>query len=49
MLWTIAVILVVMWVLGFVGFHVAGGLIHLLLVAAVVVILFQFISGRRTL
>lgn len=49
MLWTAAVILVILWLLGLVGFHVAGGLIHLLLVVAVVVILFQLISGRRTL
>ena len=46
MLWTIAVILVVLWLLGF-GFHVAGGLIHLLLVIAVIVIVVQLISGRR--
>lgn len=48
MLYTIAVILIVLWLLGF-GFHVAGGLIHLLLVVAVVVIIFQLISGRRRL
>jgi hypothetical protein len=46
MLWTIAVILVVLWLLGF-GFHIAGGLIHLLLVIAVIVVIFQLISGRR--
>jgi Family of unknown function (DUF5670) len=49
MLWTIAGILVLLWLLGFVGFHVAGGLIHLLLVVAVVVVIFQLISGRRAL
>ena len=38
MLWTIAVILVVLWALGFLVFHVAGGLIHLLLVVAAIVI-----------
>lgn len=46
MLWTIAVILVVLWLLGF-GFHIAGGLIHLLLVVAVIVVLFQLFTGRR--
>lgn len=49
MLWTIAVILVVLWLLGFVAFHVAGGLIHLLLLVAIVVIVVQLISGRRRL
>ncbi|MBR0551413.1 lmo0937 family membrane protein [Stakelama marina] len=49
MLWTIAIILLVLWLLGFFAFHVAGGLIHLLLVIAVIVILFQLISGRRRL
>ena len=46
MLWTIVVILLILWLLGF-GFHVAGGLIHLLLVVALIVILFRLISGRR--
>ncbi len=46
MLWTIVGILVVLWLLGF-SLHVAGGLIHLLLVVAVVVVLFQLITGRR--
>jgi hypothetical protein len=49
MLWTIAGILVLLWLLGFIGFGVAGNLIHLLLVIAVVVIIFQLISGRRRL
>jgi Family of unknown function (DUF5670) len=47
MLW-LAIILVVAWMLGFGVFHVAGGLIHLLLVIALVVFLINFISGRRT-
>jgi hypothetical protein len=47
MLWTIAVILVVLWALGFLAFHVAGGLIHLLLVIAVIVVIYQLITGRR--
>ena len=47
MLWAIFVILVILWLLGF-SFHVAGGLIHLLLVIAVVVLVINLISGRRT-
>ncbi|MDB5737857.1 MAG: family rane protein [Sphingomonas bacterium] len=49
MLFTLAAILVVLWLLGFFAFHVAGGLIHLLLVVAVVVVIFQLISGRRAI
>lgn len=48
MLWTIAVILIILWLLGF-SFHVAGGLIHLLLVIAIIVALVQLFSGRRSL
>jgi uncharacterized protein DUF5670 len=47
MFYTLAVILIVAWLLGFGVFHVAGGLIHLLLVLAVISILWRFISGRR--
>ncbi|MBO0904059.1 lmo0937 family membrane protein [Jiella sonneratiae] len=47
MLWTIAVILVVLWLLGAFAFHVAGGLIHLLLVIAVIVVIYQLVTGRR--
>jgi len=47
MLWTIAAILVVLWLLGFFAFHVAGGLIHLLLVVAVVVVLYNLFMGRK--
>jgi hypothetical protein len=47
MLWTIALILLVLWALGFFAFHVAGGLIHLLLVIAVIVFVVQLIQGRR--
>lgn len=47
MLWTIAVILVVLWLLGFVSAYTMGGLIHVLLVIAIVVILVQVIQGRR--
>ncbi|MBB4839425.1 hypothetical protein HNP52_002494 [Sphingomonas kyeonggiensis] len=46
MLWTVVVILLVLWLLGF-TFHVAGGIIHLLLVIAVVVGLIQLFTGRR--
>jgi hypothetical protein len=46
MLWTILVILLVLWLLGMVG-HVGGGLIHLLLVVAAVVLVINLLSGRR--
>ena len=48
MLLTLAIILFVLWILGFAVFHVAGGLIHLLLVIAVIVIVVNFIRGRGT-
>jgi Family of unknown function (DUF5670) len=47
MLWTVFVILLVLWLLGF-SFHVAGGMIHLLLLIAVAVLVINLISGRRT-
>jgi Family of unknown function (DUF5670) len=47
MLWTLAVLLFILWLLGFGVFHVAGGLIHILLVVAIVVVLLRVISGRR--
>lgn len=47
MLWTIAVILLILWALGFFAFHVAGGLIHILIVLAIIVGLVQLFSGRR--
>ncbi|MBW8745456.1 MAG: lmo0937 family membrane protein [Sphingomonas sp.] len=46
MLWTIAVILVVLWLLGVV-IHIGGGLIHLLLVIAIIVVLVRLFTGRR--
>ena len=49
MLWTIAVILLVLWALGMVTSYTAGGVVHLLLVIAVVVVVFQFIGGRRSM
>ena len=47
MVW-LAAILVIAWLLGWGVFHVAGGLIHLLLVVAAIVFLINFFSGRRT-
>jgi len=47
MLLTLAVVLVVAWLLGFSVFNVAGGLIHLLLILAAISILWHFIGGRR--
>jgi len=49
MLWTIAVILIILWVLGLVSSYTMGGLIHVLLVIAVIVILLNVIQGRRAL
>lgn len=47
MLWTVAVILLVLWALGLVSSYTMGGFIHLLLVVAVVVVLLRIIQGRR--
>jgi Family of unknown function (DUF5670) len=47
MLYTIAVILIILWLLGLVSSYTMGGLIHVLLVIAIVVILLNVISGRR--
>ena len=49
MLWTIAVIRLVLWALGMVTSYTLGGSVHLLLVIALVVIVLQFISGRRSI
>jgi hypothetical protein len=49
MLWTIAVILLVLWVLGLVNSYTMGGFIHILLVIAVVVVLLNIIKGRKIL
>lgn len=49
MLWGLVVILFVLWVLGFLVFHVAGGLIHLLLIIAAAVIVFRLVTGRKAL
>jgi hypothetical protein len=47
MLWTIFLVLLVLWLVGFVGFHVVAWYIHILLVIALVVLLIQLLSGRR--
>ena len=49
MLYAIAVVLLILWLLGFLAFHIGGGLIHLLLVIAVVVIIYQVVTNRRVL
>jgi Family of unknown function (DUF5670) len=49
MLWTIFVILVILWLLGLVTSYTLGGFIHILLVVAIVVALIQIISGRRAI
>jgi hypothetical protein len=49
MLWAIVVVLLVLWALGFLAFNVGGGLIHLLLVIALVVIVFRLLTGRRAI
>jgi hypothetical protein len=46
MLWTIFVVILILWLLGF-SFHVGGALIHILLVVALAVLIFNLISGRR--
>ncbi len=49
MLWTIFVILLILWLLGFVSGYTIGGFIHILLVIAIVVVLIRIIQGRRPL
>lgn len=49
MLWTIAVVLLVLWALGLVSSYTMGGFIHLLLVIAIVMVLVQFIQGRGSI
>ena len=46
MLWTIFVVILILWILGF-SFHIAGGLIHLLLVVALAVLIFNLVTGRK--
>ena len=47
MLWTIAMILIILWILGMVSSYTAGGLIHILLVIGLVVLVIRLIQGRR--
>jgi hypothetical protein len=47
MLWTIAVVLVILWLLGLISSYTLGGFIHILLVIAIVVILVRVIGGRK--
>jgi hypothetical protein len=47
MLWTIAVILIILWILGLVTSYTLGGFVHILLVLAIIVILYNVISGRK--
>ena len=46
MLWTVIVVLVVLWALGLIG-NIGGGLIHILLVVALIVLVYNLLSGRR--
>jgi len=47
MLWTIAVIMVILWLLGFITSHTMGGFVHVLLVIALVAVAIRLIQGRR--
>jgi hypothetical protein len=49
MLWTLAVILLILWALGLVTSYTAGGFIHILLVVALVVVVLRLVQGRRVL
>ena len=49
MLWTITIVLVILWLVGFIGFPTLGSWIHILLVLAVIVLIFHLLSGRRAL
>ena len=49
MLYTIAVVLLILWALGLITSYTVGGFIHVLLVIAIIMVLINFISGRRTL
>jgi len=48
LLWAIAAVFFVLWLLGFAAFHVTTGFIHILLVVALIAVIFQLVSGRRT-
>ena len=47
-LWIIVVVLVVLWLLGWLAFHIGGGLIHLLIIVAIIVLLYNLFVGRRS-
>lgn len=47
MLLTIAIIILILWALGFLAFHIASPLIHLLLVIGIIVLIWNFVTGRR--
>ena len=47
MLWTLVLVLIVLWALGLMGGYAMGGLIHLLLVVAAIVVVVRFVTGRR--
>ena len=49
MLWTITIVLFVLWILGLVSSYTLGGWIHILLVLAIIVLIFNLLSGRRAL
>jgi len=48
MLWTIAVVLIVLWALGLVSSYTMGGFVHILLVIAIIVLILGFVQGRRS-
>lgn len=48
MLWTIVAVLLALWLVGWLAFEAAGGLIHILLVVAAIIIVWQLVTGRRT-
>ena len=45
--WALALVLLVLWALGFFAFHIGGGLIHILIVIALIVIVWRLVTGRR--
>ena len=46
LLWVIIVVLIIFWLLGFAAFHIGGGLIHILIVVAIILVIYNLISGR---
>jgi hypothetical protein len=47
MLWTLALILLVLWALGFFAFHIGGGFIHALIVIALILVIWRLVTGRK--